>query len=667
MTRNHRQNSFRAALVAALLAFGAGCHLAPAEGSSGKRGQSPSPPALVDENYRVKLDWPGHGWQMHDNRSARAPASDTGLCSFDEEQSLSGCISVAHAPPASLRAYATDWLNRISYIDRATVTRKSAEYLGQPAEFFDASGTYSHAPSHVTGVVFYYQEYVYRALVRGPADKFDRTRARRFMESVHLLPGKVRDPADQREPMPKSGLGFRVAKGVYENGIKDFKVALDPNWRVVAGSAQREFDPDADLVLMRENPDIATSIRISAEHRKASTLSSVQENHRRNFEIELLDEHPHLAISGIKASSRLGRAGSGNMVLYSGFSVGDRSVELTARFAELYRDEALRLVERVGNSVAIVPAGNRNDFEQSFVADTLREHRVGREHALRHGCYRDYSAGLGWCHPEGFWNFDSTDEMRTSDDGALLRAQNLGNGVSLSVFSRTRSERGAPLFEGLANEYGVDSAQTSQVGVFTRATQRRRVNERSYLYSVTRGADEIAALVSCGNMGPGCGDTADNLVKRLDLKDFGSALEFTDSGLVDRRLGVQLQLPNAYHARSREELPTEGGQRATWESTDASVTLLTALDGDTDEKSRGFSEVIDRITLAAVPTALLHQGHSKAISVAGNPADSRSYVGLNYRFDTVKLRHGRVLVACLVASRSADKLQEVLSGLQLLE
>ena len=650
----------------ALLGLGAGCRLAPTEGNLAVQGGLPNPVPIINENYRVRLDWPGQGWQLLD-----ASLSGPDLCAYDGEQSLSGCVSVAHAPPASLGAYVSDWLNRVSYLNRSTIRREKADYQQQPAEFFEADGTYSREPLHIAGVVFYYQNHVYRVVVRGPLDKFDRTRCQRFIESVHLVPGKVQDPGIERAGQPKSGLGFRVKNGVYENAIKDFRIAIDSSWSLVVGNALHEFNPDADIVLIRENPEVSLAVRVEPTQRGSSVLSPRQENHRQNLQVGFLKDRPSLRIEGATYSGRLGRSGNGNMIAYYNYPVGDKSVELTAGFSELYRTASLPLVEQVASSIALVAKTDRLAFEQSFAGDTLSEHRVGGDYSLENGCFREFALGLGWCQPEGFWNFTLGDEARASHDGAVLRVSNLNNGLSLNLFFRSPTEHATTLVESLAAEYRLDAHKPVKIGSFTQVAAQprdtRKPNAQSFLYSMARGTDEIAALITCTEAYSNCREASEELARGLVLKDFGKAVEYTDHGLVDRRLGIAQQLPPAYRARSREELPVEGGQQATWESPDASVILLTALNGDSSDVAANFSESVVRATRATVPVALLRQRKTTTLRVGEQQADCQSFVGLNYRFDTVLLRHNRVLLAWLVASRSAGRLQEVLAGLRFIQ
>ena len=156
-------------------------------------------------------------------------------------------------------------------------------------------------------------------------------------------------------------------------------------------------------------------------------------------------------------------------------------------------------------------------------------------------------------------------------------------------------------------------------------------------------------------------------MKGFRAEDRKNAVDFTDNTLVDRRLGMIQKLPPSFRAKSRNELPMEGGQSAVWESPESSVTLVTAVTKDAVAGMSEFLRSVDRVTRATVPPSLLRQKRSTSLSVAGETAERQSFVGLNYRFDTVILRHEHVLLAWLVTSRNSDKLMDVLSGLSWIE
>jgi len=55
------------------------------------------------------------------------------------------------------------------------------------------------------------------------------------------------------------------------------------------------------------------------------------------------------------------------------------------------------------------------------------------------------------------------------------------------------------------------------------------------------------------------------------------------------------------------------------------------------------------------------------MNVKDEPAQRTSYIGLNYRFETLVLKHKQLLLAWIFAGRTEDKLGEIVSGLDWLD
>ena len=647
------------------------CRLSPVEGNASTQNVPGIPSYVEDEYSRIRLDWPGQGWQLLDSKAPER----SGLCAYDEEQLVLACVSVAHAPSSTLEKYVDDWLSRLQFASPNVLLREPSEFQGEPASTFEVSGGYLGQPSKLSGVIFFHQGRVYRILVRGPGDRFDHTRFRRFVDNVHLLPGKVKDPPLASASRHESGPGWRLSDGLYESGIKSFKIAAGAGWSFVVGRELREFNPDADIVALHDNPDISLAVRVEPLRKETprGELSRLQESHRKNLHVQLTPDKLRLQVQGASRVARLGKTDSGNRVAYFNYRSGDKLIELTAGFSELYRTAALPLIEKAANAIAIVPIADRGAFERPLLLETEAGHSVGREYSLRNGCFHAYAQGFAWCPPRGFWEFSLGDDARVNHDWAVLDAKNVQSGITFRMFSRL-GQHEEPLFQSLAEELRLREVPPAPGSPFTRVALRgstgsdgAATGDVDLLYAIAQNGGEIAALISCDNHVANCRLQSEALVKGFRAEDRKNAVDFTDSTLVDRRLGMIQKLPPSFRAKTHNELPMEGGQSAVWESPESSVTLVTALTKDAVAGTSEFLRSVDRATRASVPPSLLRQKRSSSLSVAGEIAERQSFVGLNYRFDTVILRHEHVLLAWLVTSRNSDKLTDVLSGLSWIE
>jgi hypothetical protein len=260
----------RSILVALIGLTGLGCRLIPDNRDSGsnRTGAVNTRPFVIDEAHRVRLDWPGEGWQLLNRNDKNATFSGSLVSAYDAEQGLTGNIFVAHAPQASLSVYVDDWLQRLTYLNKDVLARDKIQFQNCSAEVIDVGGIYLGQPARLRCVIFFHQNYAYRLLVRGSAEKFDQTRAQRFFDSFTLLPGKVQEPNNASEIGVRVGVGWRVEGGKYENAVTGLSVLAPPNWQLLVGAELREFSPDTDVALVRDDPDASLSIRVKPRQRR---------------------------------------------------------------------------------------------------------------------------------------------------------------------------------------------------------------------------------------------------------------------------------------------------------------------------------------------------------------------------------------------------------------
>lgn len=133
-----------------------------------------------------------------------------------------GNIFVAHAPQASLSVYVDDWLQRLTYLNKDVLARDKIQFQNCSAEVIDVGGIYLGQPARLRCVIFFHQNYAYRLLVRAPPKNSTK-------------PGR--------------------------------SVLAPPNWQLPVGAELREFSPDTDVALARDDPDASLSIRVKPRQR----------------------------------------------------------------------------------------------------------------------------------------------------------------------------------------------------------------------------------------------------------------------------------------------------------------------------------------------------------------------------------------------------------------
>jgi hypothetical protein len=630
-------------------------------------------PFLVDETFRIRLQRPGEGWQLLSQEQRIAISGDSSLSAYDTEQALLGDVSVGQAPQASLTAYVDDWLRRLPFSDKSVHWRQGAPFQDCPAESFEVSGVYLGQLTLLQGTFFFHQNHAYRVTIRGPRSQFDHTRVRRFFESITLLPGKILGAARPKGVTAMSGVGWRIRNGRYESALSGLRVVAPPGWQLLAGNELREFNPDADVALIHDDPDLSLTIRVAASHRRHAQgyVSEHQGAHIQNLRVTLTKDTIPLSLMGTRVSLQLGHAEFGSQYAYGNLTHGGQAIELTAGYSELFQAAAPTLLQQAAGHVEVLTEVARIALQDELLAEATDEHIVGRDVSLHSGCFQDYSRCYRWCRPPGFWETAVGAAAQASDSRLALVAQNVQVGLSVRIYAQPLLRDDASLFECLSGEQRlreVPAGALARPSRFSRASAGTVATDRGRLSMTLYGLDhhggEIAFLASCLDGNDGCKRQADLAVEAFRTESCVQAIEMVGNTFVDRRLGLAQTLPNAFRLNSRQDAFGESGQRISWESPDGNLTLVTMAIANGAGTPIDFIESIDRATRAAVPPAVLRQKRMSTMNVNGEVAQRSSYVGLNFRFDSLLLRHDHVLVAWLLAGRNADRVAELVAGLK---
>ena len=668
----------RSILVALIGLTGLGCRLIPDNRDSGsnKPAAANARPFVIDESHRVRLDWPGEGWQLLNLSDKNATLSGSLVSAYDTEQGLTGNIFVAHAPQASLSVYVEDWLQRLTYLNKDVLARTAIQFQNFPAEVIDVSGIYLGQPARLRCVMFFYQNYVYRLLVRGPAEKFDQTRAQRFFDSFTLLSGKVQEPNNASDTGTRVGVGWRVKGGKYENAITGLSVAAPPNWQLLVGAELREFSPGSDVALVRDDPDASLSIRVKPRQKRrvGETLSEHQKVHSRNLRVSLVTERLELTLFGSRRVFQLGRTDFGNLYAYGNVVQGDRDLELIIGYSELYQAIAPRLVDQVTSRIELLSQDNRKTLRQELLTAESAQQLVGRDISIRSGCFRHYSRCFSWCKPDGFWEMVVGSEAQKGDDRLIMTARDVQSDSLIRIYAQPSDPSGASLFQRLAKESQLQLGPQQERMLSGKAMQYAEGSVRgdqegrsAALAVVEYQNNELGIWVTCSSDLARCQPDLKSAVNAFKLDDCKSAVETTDNGFTDLRFGLSQRLPGNFRLQSRGEAFGESGQRVLWASTNSSLTMVMLVPRDSSGSTGDFLEAVDMAAQTSVPPALLRQGRTSVMNVKDEPAQRTSYIGLNYRFETLVLKHKQLLLAWIFAGRTEDKLGEIVSGLDWLD
>ncbi len=615
---------------------------------------------------RFRLERPGEGWQLSRGKSR----SDALASAYDTEQLLSGDISVGHAPQAALSAYVDDWLQRLAFLEKSVGTRQKAQFQNCPAESFDVSGLVLDQPTLLRGVIFFHQNHVYRLTVRGRKDHFDRTRARRFFDSFTLLPGKIQESSNKDHEFAMSGTGWRIEGGRYESAISGLRIQAPPGWQLLVGDKLREFNPNADVAFVHDDPDASLAIRVVAapEPSAPNSLSELQRIHSQNLHVTMLKDTVQLPVLGRQRTLRLGRTEFGNLFGYGVFKQGNRAIEVVVGYSELFQTTAPSLLEQVAGRVELLSEKDLTTLQEQLMGEMTDEQAVGPDCSLRNGCFRQYGQCFSWCKPRGFWDMTVGTGTHWNDSRLAAVARNVQTHMTVQIYSQPSPSDGPSLAQRLSEEKQLrmlpkrQAPGTAFSQVSSEYAQGERDGRSVTLHALKHRNTEIALLTICLVGDARCEQQVQSAVASLKLDDCVNAVEFGGNAFVDRRLGFAQALPGSFRLKSHKSAFGESGQYVMWESPEASLTMVTIVAADSSPNE--FLESIEHATRASVPPTLLPRKRTSTMTVNGEIAQRASFVGLNYRFDTLVLKHKQVYIAWLLAGRNVDRVAELASGLQ---
>lgn len=265
-------------------------------------------------------------------------------------------------------------------------------------------------------------------------------------------------------------------------------------------------------------------------------------------------------------------------------------------------------------------------------------------------------------------------EAQKGDDRLIMLARDVQSDSLVRIYVQPSQQSGASLFQRLTKELQLQLAPQQERTLsgnamqFAAGSARGDQENRSVALAVVEYQNnELGILVTCSSDLARCQPDLNSAVNSFKLDDCRNAVETTDNSFIDLRFGFSQKLPAAFRLQSRSEVFGESGQRVLWASTNSSLTMVMLVPRDSLGNASDFLETIDGAVQTNVPPALLRQGRTSVMNIRGERAQRTSYVGLNYRFETLVLKHKQLLLAWIFAGRTEDKLGEIVSGLDWLD
>ena len=205
----------------------------------------------------------------------------------------------------------------------------------------------------------------------------------------------------------ETGSGWRIRGGVLESAVAGLRVEAPEEWRILAGAEAEAADPNADLGLVRADPDLV--LTVNAQHTIGTTPAERKEEMLAVAslgKVRLAGGRPVAVRSG-EVSFRMEpwTDRKGAVILWiGGFPGEDRAFCVTVRCPAYQREEGERAFPEAVGALRLMKGRERDALTAELLAvpDTQCAYEAGI--SLRRGVLRDFGHGVIWRLPAGFWS-----------------------------------------------------------------------------------------------------------------------------------------------------------------------------------------------------------------------------------------------------------------------
>lgn len=398
-------------------------------------GQTVEDGAVVDEDYCFRLRQPRGTWQLLDEEHVKNVVPDA-VAGAVSSRGVYGVVIVEPAAGVDLEAFARTILDNMPLEDREVFSDEPIEYLGRPAHRFGVLGKVNDLSARYRLTVFESQGFVYQVNVFSavlPGRAWEQEFSA-FEGSLALLEGVPRARNPERVTRDLSGAGWRVKDGVFESAAYELRVAPKAPWSLLVGSELRDLNADAVVGLQCSDPEgyvivIAETYGGGAE--KAFEAMLVRQ-FREGLEDAKFGNPRQMAALGeplefVTADVDIGidiRFWYGVRIL------GGICYQIQGWFPSTQEDRVAGMLEGAIGGIERLDAKDaralRADVASSFASRT----RVGPDHALRGGKYRDFTHDFTFTRPtQGYWKISTGQEARESNADCTLTVEELRTGM----------------------------------------------------------------------------------------------------------------------------------------------------------------------------------------------------------------------------------------------
>lgn len=462
--------------------------------------------AIVDEDYRFRLGWPGPGWKLAGAKDAARINQDAAAAAVrgvtgDRGSAIHAVVIVESAPGSTAAGHADLLIENISLSDPEVEARRELTFAGVPAVRFVLRGTLDGIETRMVTTTFVHQGFAYQLVVAGLTSEISVSgrEAAAVFDAFSLLPGDVKGRSTVPVVTDADGLGWRVRGGRFDSAISGVRVTAASRWRLLVGRTLAEINDDAEVGLTHVDPEV--QIILIAEQAPAPAQTAALVAHMAQGMEEGTGGARGTPWTGTVAGADLPfvRVTTTAGIDYlQGVVIRDGVlVQVLTWFSTRDRDRAEAAVREGLAMLAWVPPAERELLRATLATAPDTQAAVGADSSLRGRTYRNFAHRWRWRAPRGFWRFTTGDAARTADD-AEVTVDGLDTGLYLAIHGAdANGATAAEVAATLAAELeGASTAPPIMVGTTLghRFEHRTEVAGEPYAFHVVTAVEDDHAL-----------------------------------------------------------------------------------------------------------------------------------------------------------------------------
>lgn len=533
--------------------------------------------AIVDDDYRIRLGWPGKGWKLLREEEARriVPGSVLGALNPEFGQVF---LTVTRAPGLGLEELADIHLSVLNVSNFELVARTQSRVLDRDAIRLDYNGERSGARFDYSVITLREQDYAFEFSAYARNGKQEEG-LRRVLEHFEFSGGPISGRDVSNAPIASTqGVGWMVEDGVFTSAVSGLRIDPLPGWALVLENELVDQGVFAEVAIKRENPDahIVFASGPAPSSGKPRFARALNQRFTEQFASDPL-EPLEISVAGEPITFTRVHEEAFEHVHGVRFE-GTTSIRMFGWFLAAMQARMHDSMQVGLGSVSLLSEGERQALRRRLWRSRSALDRVTEHASVRGDGFRDFRHHVSWKTPVGFWRLTPSPGEYDPEfyKDTVLRATELELGLELHLIVSQRpgitedawrtevfdlweetfeadKKRGRPAGQGerwgarAVGEYkdsGLDYVRRLAYGV--RGDRGIVVSVSGPKSKMTLEADTVV-------------DAMDALTVHDELPQNTSAPDFSDA-----KFGLTLQIPDGFTRERAQESDQELGLHRLW-------------------------------------------------------------------------------------------------------